>query len=131
MDLQTFEVIALSILDPFHSKFKPILLKSEKPIFLRSPFGGFLYLVNFVLLCSLTEQNYDMVGWMMAYSTVHNRPLPTFFNWHMYTAISESCSHAEPDVCDISDLDMQMQLYKVSLLQADTISLLLFCWQCC
>jgi len=87
----------------FRSKFIEILIDHDST-------------TDILYLCAaLQNRMYDMAGRFIAYSIVHNGPLPTFFNRHLYTAISEGCSYAVPDVCDISELDMQLQLRKVTI----------------
>ena len=65
-------------------------------------------------LIALQAGQYKTVGTMLAYTIVHNGPLPQFFSPLMYRVLSEGIDGLCPLVSDIPDIEYRQKLEKVS-----------------
>jgi len=75
--------------------------------------------INHMCLCfvdvALENNTYEFAGQLLAYSIVHRGTLPTFFSDLLYTAISEGCWRASPELSDVTDESIRQHLQAVSI----------------
>ena len=68
---------------------------------------------------ALENNTYKFAGQLFAYSIVHRGTLPTFFSDLLYTAISEGCWCASPELSDVSDESIRRHLQTVSIVHLE------------